>query len=226
MGLVLGIIGGTSLLFADLPPLEKTTVATPYGKAEVYTGAFALLLRHQYSLPPHRINYRACLSALAILGVDRIVAIGSTGSLKPEIPPGSIVIPTDYLSLTDIPSIYECSIEHVRPELDADLIRTLGELVPEARVGGVYAQTRGPRIETVAEVKGLSKVADIVGMTVASEATLALELGMRFAALCTVDNYANGLGSETLTYEHILATSRANAKRTGDILEKIVERLA
>ncbi len=63
-------------------------------------------------------------------------------------------------------------------------------------------------------------------MTVASEATLALELGMRFAALCTVDNYANGLGSETLTYEHILATSRANAKRTGDILEKIVERLA
>ncbi|HQD26156.1 MULTISPECIES: MTAP family purine nucleoside phosphorylase [Methanoculleus] len=223
---MLGIIGGTSLLFADLPPLEKTTVATPYGKAEVYTGAFALLLRHQYSLPPHRINYRACLSALAILGVDRIVAIGSTGSLKPEIPPGSIVIPTDYLSLTDIPSIYECSIEHVRPELDADLIRTLGELVPEARVGGVYAQTRGPRIETVAEVKGLSKVADIVGMTVASEATLALELGMRFAALCTVDNYANGLGSETLTYEHILATSRANAKRTGDILEKIVERLA
>ena len=223
---MLGIIGGTSLLFADLPPLEKTTVATPYGKAEVYTGAFALLLRHQYSLPPHRINYRACLSALAILGVDRIVATGSTGALKPEIPPGAIVIPTDYLSLTDIPSIYECSIEHVRPELDADLIRTLGELVPEARVGGVYAQTRGPRIETVAEVKGLSKVADIVGMTVASEATLALELGMRFAALCTVDNYANGLGSETLTYEHILATSRANAKRTGDILEKIVERLA
>ena len=223
---MLGIIGGTSLLFADLPPLEKTTVATPYGKAEVYTGAFALLLRHQYSLPPHRINYRACLSALAILGVDRIVAIGSTGSLKPEIPPGSIVIPTDYLSLTDIPSIYECSIEHVRPELDADLIRTLGELVPEARVGGVYAQTRGPRIETVAEVKGLSKVADIVGMTVASEATLALELGMRFAALCTVDNYANGLGSETLTYEHILATSRENCRRTELILEKIVERLA
>ncbi|WP_292517961.1 MTAP family purine nucleoside phosphorylase [Methanoculleus sp.] len=223
---MLGIIGGTSLLFADLPPLERTTVATPYGKAEVYTGGFALLLRHQYSLPPHRINYRACLAALAILGVDRIVAIGSTGSLQPAIPPGSIVIPTDYLSVTDIPSIHECSIEHVRPELDADLVRTLGELVPEARVGGVYAQTRGPRIETVAEVRALAKVADIVGMTVASEATLALELQMRFAAVCTVDNYANGLGDETLTYEHILATSRANAQRTERILESIVERLA
>ncbi len=64
-------------------------------------------------------------------------------------------------------------------------------------------------------------------MTVASEATLALELGMRFAAVCTVDNYANGLGGEeTLTYEHILATSRANCRRTEKILENIVERFA
>jgi 5'-methylthioadenosine phosphorylase len=223
---VLGIIGGTSLLFADLPPLEKTTVSTPYGKAEVHTGAFALLLRHQHNLPPHRINYRACLAALAVLGVDKIIAFGSSGSLQPEIPPGSIVIPTDYVSLTDIPSIHECTINHVRPELDADLIRTLGELVPEARTGGVYAQTRGPRIETVAEVRALARVADIVGMTVASEATLALELGMRFAAVCTVDNYANGLGEEVLTYEHILATSRANCRRTEKILENIVEQFA
>ncbi|MDK2916540.1 MAG: 5-methylthioadenosine phosphorylase [Euryarchaeota archaeon] len=223
---MLGIIGGTSLLFANLPALEKTTVATPYGKTEVHTGEFALLLRHQHNLPPHRINYPACLAALAVLGVDEIIAFGSSGSLKPEIAPGSIVIPTDYLSVTDIPSIHECTIGHVRPELDADLVRTLAELVPDARTGGVYAQTRGPRIETIAEVRALAKVADIVGMTVASEATLALELGMRFAAICTVDNYANGLGDETLTYEQILATSRANSRRTEIILEKIVERLA
>ena len=224
--LVLGIIGGTSLLFADLPPLERMTVATPFGRAEVRTGAFTLLMRHQYNLPPHRINYRACLAALAILGVERIVAFGSAGSLKPEILPGSIAIPVDYLSVTDIPSIHECTIDHIRPELDADLIRTLGELVPEARVGGVYAQTRGPRIETVAEVRALARDADIVGMTVASEATLALELGMRFAAICTVDNYANGLGEETLSYEHILETSRANRLRTEEILTRIVEQLA
>lgn len=223
---MLGIIGGTSLLFADLPELEKTTVPTPYGKVEVHTGEFALLMRHQHNLPPHRINYPACLAALAALGVEEIVAFGSTGSLKQEIAPGSIVIPTDYLSATAIPSIHECSIDHVRPELDADLVRTLGALIPGSRVGGVYAQTPGPRLETVAEVKALAKIADIVGMTVASEATLAIELGMRFAAVCTVDNYANGLGEETLTYEHILAISQANCRRTEIILEKIVERLA
>ncbi len=223
---MLGIIGGTSLLYADIPPLEKQTVATPFGRAEVFTGEFALLMRHQYGLPPHRINYRACLAALAVLGVDRIVAFGSAGSLTPEIPPGSVVIPSDYLSVTDIPSIHDYRIEHIRPELDADLIRELRDLVPEARSGGVYVQTRGPRIETVAEVKALARVADIVGMTVASEATLALELGMRFAAICTVDNYAHGLGEELVTYEQILETSRTYRRRTEDILEKIVERLA
>jgi len=223
---VLGVIGGTSLLFASLPPLELKTVATPFGRAEVYAGEFALLMRHQHGLPPHRINYRACLAALAVLGVDRIVAFGSAGSLKPEITPGSVVVPSDYLSITDIPSVHDYTIDHIRPELDPELVRTLGELVPEARVGGVYAQTRGPRIETVAEVEALAQFADIVGMTVASEATLALELGMRFAALCTVDNYAHGLGGEMLSYEHILAVSRAHSRRTEEILNRIVERLA
>jgi 5'-methylthioadenosine phosphorylase len=91
----------------------------------------------------------------------------------------------------------------------------------------VYVQTRGPRIETVAEVRALAKVADIVGMTVASEATLACELGMEFAALCTVDNYANGLGGgEVLTYEHILTTSRMHRHRTEEIMTAIIAHMA
>jgi 5'-methylthioadenosine phosphorylase len=59
-------------------------------------------------------------------------------------------------------------------------------------------------------------------MTVASEATLACELGMEFAALCTVDNYANGLGPGVLTYEHILSTSRENRDRTEEIVNTII----
>jgi 5'-methylthioadenosine phosphorylase len=184
-----------------------------------------MLMRHQNGLPPHRINYRANLAALAIAGVDRIVAFGSSGSLKPEIKPGSLLIPTDYISLADIPSIHDHATEHVRPELSTNLGKDLFRLVPSAQFGGVYVQTCGPRIETVAEVNALARVADIVGMTVASEATLACELGMEFAALCTVDNYANGLGGEVLTYEHILATSKEYRTRTEEIVMKIIRHL-
>ena len=117
--------------------------------------------------------------------------------------------------MTDVPSIHDHAIEHVRPELSADLSQESSRLIPAARNGGIYVQTRGPRIETVAEVKALAWIADVVGMTLASEATLARELGMRFAALCTVENYANGMGEEVLTYEHMLAVSRTHRQRNG-----------
>ena len=220
--LMLGIIGGTSLLFSSLPLLEKENVSTPFGTAEILTGDIVILMRHQNGLPPHRINYRANLAALAITGVDRIIAFGSAGSLKSGITPGSLLIPIDYISLTDTPSIHDHATVHIRPELSGHLSKELFALVPSARFGGVYVQTCGPRIETVSEVNALAQVADVVGMTLASEATLACELGMEFAALCTVDNYANGLGGAVLTYEHILATSKEHCLRTGEIVKEII----
>jgi 5'-methylthioadenosine phosphorylase len=222
---MLGVIGGTSLLFSTLPALKKERVDTPFGNAELLVGDIVILMRHQNDLPPHRINFRANLAALAIAGVDRIVAFGSSGSLKPSLTPGSLVIPTDYISMTDIPSIHDHAIEHVRPEISRELAKQLTELVPAATLGGVYVQTRGPRIETIAEVKALSGIADVVGMTVASEATLACELGMDFCALCTVDNYAHGLGKEVLTFEHILNTSRTHRHRTEEIVNTIITHL-
>jgi 5'-methylthioadenosine phosphorylase len=222
---MLGIIGGTSLLFSTLPDLQKQHVDTPFGNAEIHVGDIVMLMRHQNGLPPHRINFRANMAALALAGVDRIVAFGSSGSLKPEITPGSLLIPTDYLSVTDIPSIHDHAIGHVLPELSEDLSQELADVIPSARNGGIYVQTKGPRIETVAEVKALATLADVVGMTLASEGTLACELGMDFAAICTVDNYANGLGGEVLTYEHIVSTSHTYRHRSDEILGAIIRGL-
>jgi 5'-methylthioadenosine phosphorylase len=223
---MLGIIGGTSLLFSDLPRLERRVVHNPFGNSELLCGDIVLLLRHQNDRPPHRINFRSHLAALAIAGVDRLVTIGSAGSLRQEIPPGSLMIPSDYMSTSSIPSIHEHRIRHVHPGFTPALSGELAGAIPEALTGGVYIQTRGPRIETRAEVRALASVADVVGMTIASEATLAVELGMQVCALCTVDNYANGLSDETLTYEHILACAAEHKERTGELIERIIRRMA
>lgn len=223
---MLGIIGGTSLLYSDLSPASLETIATPYGSANVHRSeGVILLLRHQRGLPPHRINVRAQLAALAIAGVDRLIAIGSVGSLSPAIPPGTLIIPTDYLTTGSIPTIHDHTIVHVRPEISAELASALSRLIPEARYGGIYVQTQGPRIETVGEVRVLSRLGDVVGMTLANEATLANELGILFAAICTVDNYANGLAEEVLSYEHILDISRQYRDRTTLIIHRIIEGL-
>lgn len=222
---MLAIVGGTSLRYADLPPLEQRTISTPFGPADLLCGDVLILLRHQQGVPPHRINFRAHLAALALSGADHIIAIGSSGSLKPEIPPGSLVIPDDYISFAPVPSIHDHAIEHVRPVVSPALRERLESIVPDARKGGTYVQTPGPRIETVAEVQMLADIADIVGMTVASEATLAVELGMEFAAVCTVDNYANGLGGELLTFDHILEISRQYRTRTENLIRDIIQEL-
>jgi 5'-methylthioadenosine phosphorylase len=224
---MLGIIGGTSLLFSTLPKLKKARIDTPFGNAELLCrGNLVILMRHQQGLPPHRINFRANMAALAITGADTIIAFASTGSLNREITPGSLVIPTDFMTMTDIPSIHDHAIEHVMPTLSDDLSRQLHCHVPEARYGGTYVQTRGPRFETVAEIKAFSQFADLVGMTLASEATLACEFGIPFAAVCTVDNYANGLADGVLTYDEILKISREYRDRTAAIMNTIIRNIA
>jgi len=222
---MLAIIGGTSLIHADLPKLTRRVTDTPYGPAELYTGEIALVLRHQFNRPPHRINFRAMASALALAGVDRVVALGSVGSLKTAYPPGTLLLPDDYLSFAPVPSIHNHTQEHVMPEIDAGLRNHLADIIEDARNGGTYAQTAGPRIETRAEISALAKVADVVGMTVASEATLCNELGIRFAAVCMVDNYAHGVTEDILSYDHILAMAKATTKRTEKIVESIVSTL-
>ena len=224
--MTLGIIGGTSLLFSRLPDLTKTRVDTPFGNAELLLGDIVLLMRHQHGLPPHRINYRANMAALAIAGVDRIIAFASSGSLNRDIALGSLVIPTDFVTMTDIPSIHDHAIEHVMPSLSPELSQRLVTIVPEARLGGTYIQTRGPRFETIAEIRAFSRSADLVGMTLASEATLACELGIPFAAICTVDNYANGLADGVLTFDEVLRISREYKDRTAGIMNAIITNLA
>ncbi|WP_341275803.1 MTAP family purine nucleoside phosphorylase [Methanoeremita antiquus] len=220
---MLGILGGTSLLYAEIPELEKKTVATPFGPAEVYLGEIALLMRHQFRTPPHKINFPACISALALSGVDKIIAFGSVGSLKEEIEPGSIILPDDYYSPYLIPTIHDNAIGHAVPSVDKELIKKIHENVPDTISGGTYVQTAGPRFETSAEIKVLSGAGDVVGMTVASEAAIANELEIPFAAICSVDNYCNGLCSDKISYEMILKRSQQNKKRIEDILETVID---
>lgn len=222
---MLGIIGGTALLQARLPPLEQKTIATPFGSAEVYTGSVAVLKRHQHNTPPHRINHRANLAALKIAGVDRLIIIGSVGSMKKDIAPGNLLLATGFFSPWDIPTLHDTDIFHVPPSIDADLTRVLNDIIPDAKKG-VYFQTHGPRFETRSEIAKFADVTDVVGMTAASEITLANELGIPAAVLCTVDNYANGIsGAAAPTYDEIVAIAKQNGDKVTHLITKILETL-
>ena len=67
--------------------------------------------------------------------------------------------------------------------------------------------------------------ADLVGMTIASECVIAAELGLEYAAVCMVDNLANGLGDDQLSVAEIQADRLVNATRLRDGLAAVLPRL-
>jgi 5'-methylthioadenosine phosphorylase len=90
------------------------------------------------------------------------------------------------------------------------------------REEGLYWQSPGPRFETPAEVRLIARHADVVGMTMASECVAACQLGLAYAAVCVVDNLANGIGPRALTPEEYEAGVAANRERLGAALAALL----
>ena len=226
----LGIIS-TGLMMAASDLLKKSAVRVmknEFGKTAVFlTDKIALILRHgndpQNYILPHRINHRANIKALKDISVTEIIGINSTGSLKKRLRPGIIIVPDDFMTLTATPTIHQKSAVHIVPSLNEEvrqkIIKAAGDNKIKVVRKGTYWQTQGPRLETKAEIKMMAHFADIVGMTMASEAVIAQELEIPYASVCSVDNFANGLLEKPLGIEEIREGTRKNA----DLMNKILQ---
>jgi 5'-methylthioadenosine phosphorylase len=169
------------------------------------------------------INYRANILFLKKTGVRFVFAFNSVGSLKKEIVPGSFFIAADYMDFNP-PTFYDKSLQHITPEI-SDFIQNKFEIILK-KLGlnykkGIYFQSKGPRLETIAEVGMIKKFADVVGMTMGSEATLAQEIGLEYASLCSVDNYANGLFGRPLREDEIIKKQKKSTRYIDKIISEI-----
>jgi 5'-methylthioadenosine phosphorylase len=161
-------------------------------------------------------------------GVGSIVSICSTGALRTDISVPGLALPDDYIDLTRFQTFHDDDIHHATPSIDKDLRMNMADALRsmgmEFEDGGVYIQTQGPRLETRAEVRMLSKFGDFVGMNLASEGALCSELGIPFAGLISVDNYANGLVDEELDFRNILKDAKENWNLIRSFLEEMALR--
>lgn len=192
----------------------------------------AIVQRHRHDgvfVLPHAIDHEANLRALVEQGCDRALAIGSVGSLRSELRVGSLVCPDDFIALNLGDSIFGDERAHSAPGFASrwreEVIDAWSEGGQAPRDGGVYWQARGPRFETPAEIGLMAAHADVVGMTIASECIVAGELGLDYAALCVVDNMANGLGEGTISVAEMEADRLVNAERLREGLAAVLPRL-
>ena len=180
-------------------------------------GDFVLLQRHGFDhyVRAHEIDNRANVIALSDAGCDRVLGLSSTGSQRVDWPVGTVTAPVDFYAPQVNDTINDDARSHTVPSFDpawrAQVIETWTTHAATPIIdGGVYTQTRGPRFETPAEVRALARIGDLVGMTIAAECILSKEIGLAYAAVCVVDNLANGLDTEPLIIEQFQAAVAAN----------------
>ncbi|MBF0152486.1 MAG: MTAP family purine nucleoside phosphorylase [Magnetococcales bacterium] len=215
------LIGGTSLLESQrFRNAQRCTITTSHGTVPLlFQGELIFLQRHGLDgyTPPHRIDHRAHMAALQAAGAERIMAVGSVGSLRLDISPGAVVFPDDFYAPHLAITLFDDARGHRTPGFDRPWRERLVTIwrqqgLPAAIDGGVYWQTIGPRFETPAEIRAHQPFAHLVGMTLAAECILASEMEIPYAALCMVDNFANGITDHPLTYEAFKEQVRANEK--------------
>ncbi|MEG3638876.1 MTAP family purine nucleoside phosphorylase [Magnetococcus sp. PR-3] len=230
----IAVIGGTSLLESPLfSQAKEHQITTPFGNITLLEKErLVFLQRHGlgHYTPPHLINHKANLAGLKEHGITHVLAVGSVGSMKLEYPPGTFLIPDDFLGLDVTPTFFEDARGHQVPGFDTPWRQQILNAWPAQMNGsvvngGVYWQTRGPRFETQAEIRMHQPFSDVVGMTVASECVLAREIELPYAAICIVDNYANGISDEPLTYEAFKAKVAENEARLISLLRALLEQL-
>jgi len=224
-------ISGTSIVNSTLfSSWEERTAETPYGRVTYKSlGDHALINRHGYGvpLPPHSIHYRANIRALADLGFRDVVSLNSVGSLKRDIPPGTLVSCSDYVCLQQGPAtFFDSELKGGSAGIANNLIPMLvARLSPEFTIptGKVYVQMRGPRFETKAEIRVVSGWGDVVGMTAAHEADLCSEAGLNYNSLALIDNYANGLEGTDIDFASFKELVKGNQEKVNRLFIRMLK---
>ena len=223
--MTLAIIGGSGLTnISDLEIIGSQAVKTPFGmpSADYVLGNWhgknvIFLARHgnPHRIAPHKINYRANLWGLKELGVTQIIAVAAVGGITKNMSPAHLAIPDQIIDYSygrehtffaeDDEAVQHIDFTYPYTQtLRAELINAAARLHLPVSPIATYGCTQGTRLETAAEIQRMARDGcDLVGMTGMPEAVLARELGLEYAALAVVANWAAGKSEGEITMAEI-----------------------
>ncbi|MCA1645853.1 MAG: S-methyl-5'-thioadenosine phosphorylase [Chloroflexi bacterium] len=244
----IGVFGGSGFFSLMDGAVERVSVQTPYGPPSdnIMLGHMgdvrvAFLPRHgaQHRIPPHVINYRANVWAMAELGVTRLIAPTAAGSLQPAVKPGDFVICDQFVDRTyareqtfyDGPRVVHISTaDPYCPELRAHSIgvgRTLGVTIHDR---GTVVVIQGPRFATRSESRWYAKQGwEVINMTQYPEVALARELQMCYVNIALITDYDAGLEGEAgiapVSVNQVTRVLNDNNERVRQLIERLLPRL-
>ena len=242
-GVTLGLIGGTGLDSLD-DSLETLDIETPFGAPSdpirvIRSGPVRLLFlpRHgnPHRYPPHCVNYRANLWALKEAGAERVVAVNAVGGITERFSPGTIAVPGQLVDYTwgrehtyhDSPDVPLVHVDFTNPfggPLRLQLLIAAEAAAIDVVDGGCIGVFQGPRLESAGEIE-MARISgcDLAGMTSLPEAGLARELGIDYAGLAVVSNWAAGVHDELISEEDIAETLKEPMTRVRKLLAALLD---
>lgn len=241
-----GIIGGSGVYDPGIfENVKEIKVDTPYGNpsdlilvGEVRGVKVAFLPRHArgHRIPPHMINYRANVWAMKALGVKWLIAVSAVGSLREDYKPGHLVVPDQYIDMTkgrkytfyDGPAtVHISAAEPFCEDLRQKLYETGRALGYDIHPRGTYICIEGPRFSTKAESRVWREVfkADIIGMTLVPEVSLACEAQLCYATLAMVTDY-DVWAERPVTAQEVTKVMAENVGKARKILYELIPKLA
>ncbi len=227
-------VEGVAIDYADLPGFPGAGVSGHNPKLVIgqLGGTRVAILggRAHYYEHGRADAMRVPLEVLADLGAEAILATNAAGSLRPDMPTGSLMLLSDHINFSGLnPLIGEPTDARFVPMGDAhdpDLRAALREAAAAEDIDlqeGVYAWYSGPSFETPAEIRALRILgADAVGMSTVPEIILARFLGMKAAAISTITNMAAGLSDEAISHEHTKAMAPLGAAKLERVLTRFL----
>ena len=242
----IGVIGGSGLYDIEgFTDKEELDINTPCGKPSdrIVTGKLggvevAFLPRHGrgHRILPTEVPFRANIYALKSLGVERIIAINSVGSLKEEFAPGSLLIPDQLIDRTRnrVSTFFgEGIVAHIPfgapfcPEMGQVIYQAGQEAGATIHRGGTCVVIEGPAFSTMAEsLLYRSWGVDIIGMTALPEAKLAREAEICYAIIACITDYdCWRRGHEAVTAEIILNRLRQNIDTARRIIKLAISKM-
>ncbi len=242
----LALIGGTGLTELDQHS-TSISIETPYGEPSaaiqvIETEPVRLLFlpRHgsPHRFPPHCVNYRANMWALREAGAKQVLAVSAVGGIGDRYSPGALIAPDQLIDYTwgrkhtysDSAEVELVHVDFTWPyagPLRSALLAAANSAGVALVDGGCIGVFQGPRLESAAEVERARRDGcHMMGMTSLPEAGLARELGLDYAGLTVVSNFAAGITAAPLSEDDIAATLREPMQQVRKVLQRLVQQLS
>ncbi len=173
------------------------------------------------------------ISLLKKLGIKNLIITNAAGSLRPNIPTGSIMIINDHINFSGVnPLIGEKSDErflNLTSAYDKEINNKIIESGNENNLDikeGIYAWFSGPTFETPAEINAIRCLgADVVGMSTVPEVILSRFFKIRVAGISVITNMASGLSEEKISHEQTKEIAKLSEKKLSNILISLLRKI-